>query len=168
MWNAATRFQVCPGCASTDRLIPNKIHEELKPMSAIFLNFNQSWNICVSSLQANQLISNDAEQIKPQEIDETIGIRRPKPEHTDTKNLLMCHSLTTCIILVCQSLVMRNPRRRNRRSQTPCPGRPPMLNTIIPEGFMTDIPSSTARAINPRPNWSSTKPCSKQGNLNNS
>jgi hypothetical protein len=33
-----------------------------------------------------------------------------------------------------------------------------MLNTIIPEGFMTDIPSSTARAINPRPNWSSTKP----------
>jgi len=111
-------------------------------------------------------------KIKHQEIDETIGPRRPKPEHTtDTENILVCHSLTTCIILVCQSLVMRNPRRRNRRSQTPCPGRPPMLNTIIPEGFMTDIPSSTARAINPRPNWSSTKPwmqkdinVSKQGN----
>lgn len=53
---------------------------------------------------------------------------------------------------------MRKPRRSNKRLQTPCPGRPPILKTIMPMGLMTAIPSSTARAIRPKPNWSSTKP----------
>ena len=66
------------------------------------------------------------------------------------------------MILVCQSFVMRKPRRSNNLLQTPCPGRPPILKIIIPFGLITDIPSSTALAIKPNPNWSSTKPYTQQ------
>lgn len=61
-------------------------------------------------------------------------------------------------IFVCQSWLTWKPRRSNNLLQTACPGRPPMLKIIIPAGWITEIPSSTALAINPKPNWSSTKP----------
>lgn len=81
---------------------------------------------------------------------------------TETGNIYQQFSLRifnfTWITFVCQSLVMWKPRRSNKRLHTPWPGRPPILKIIIPMGFMTAIPSSTARAIKPKPNWSSTKP----------
>lgn len=66
--------------------------------------------------------------------------------------------------LVCHSLLTRNPRRSNKRLQTACPGRPPILKIIIPIGLITEIPSSTALAIRPRPNWSSTNPYISKNN----
>ena len=60
--------------------------------------------------------------------------------------------------LVCHNLEIRKPLLSNSLSQTACPGRPPMLKIINPVGFTTKIPSSTALAMSPKPNWSSTKP----------
>lgn len=49
--DTAARFPVRQGGAGTDGLVADEAHEELEPMGAVLLDFNQGGNIRISSLQ---------------------------------------------------------------------------------------------------------------------